>query len=165
MYYFWISRRFLFSHCSQFLPIPLLRSIQTFLRIFYNFSLEVCYAVIFYILQFQDSQAIPLFRIAIVKGFLAIPLLISIKISVFRCALFQCICFLLRFLFNFEYFSIPRRLLFSRCDRLGISGDSSIEVLRKLSSDVLYFFLDVCFCESSATFYFPRDFSFRIAIV
>ena len=98
--------------------------------------------VLFYIVQFQDSPAIPLFRIAIVKGFLAIPLLISIKISVVQCALFQCICLLLRFLFNFEYFSISRRLLFSRCDRLWISGDSSFEVYQKLSSDVLYFLKD-----------------------
>ena len=42
--------------------------------------LRVLRCLLFYIVQFQDSPAIPLFRIAIVKGFLAIPLLISIKI-------------------------------------------------------------------------------------
>ena len=115
--------------------------------------------------NFRIPRRFLFFRIAIVKGFLAIPLLISIKISVFQWSLFQCICLLLRFLFNFAYFSIPRRLLFSRCDRLGISGDSSFELYRKLSSNVLYFFLDVCYSESSSTFYFPGDSSFRIAIL
>ena len=60
--------------------------------------------VVFYILLFLDSTAIPLFPIAIVYGFLAIPLSIAIKTSVFQCVLFQCIWLLVRFLFNYVLF-------------------------------------------------------------
>ena len=60
----------------------------------------------------------------------------------------------------------------------GFPGDSSfvvaivegflvipLEFKRKISSNVLYFLLEVCYCESSSTFNLPSDSSFRIAIV
>ena len=43
-------------------------------------------------------------------------------------------------------------------------GDSSFEFKTKISSNFKCFFFDVCYCESSSTFYFPGDSSFRIAI-
>ena len=69
-----------------------------------------------------------------------IPLLISIKVSVFQCALFQFICLLLRFLSKIVLFLDSPRFLFCTFDPVGISRDFSFEFFTKLSSNVLYFF-------------------------
>ena len=110
-----------------------------------KFFLYVCYCESSSTLyNFRIPRRFLFFALQSFRDFLRFLGMISIKISVFPCALFQWNCLLFRFLFNFEYFTIPGRLLFSRCDRLGISGDSLFAVYRKLSSNVLYFFLDVC---------------------